>query len=127
VISAQAPATSSTVVVPLSHYRVTYCAYESGEHLAADDPKLMRREEILALMRKVLTSPGSFVSVMDASGTMIQFVLDDDGSVMLDIPHPNKRGSYAKRTTLTACVTAVEKLGDTIRLDEVDGLVFERW
>ena len=85
------------------------------------------RQEILSLMADVLTTAGSFVSVMDADGTMLQFVLDEDGSVMLDIPHPPKRGSYAKRTTVAACVTAIEELSDKIALDAFDGLEFERW
>lgn len=108
-------------------FRVTYCDYETGRHVAADGPLPMSRGEILELMDQVLTSPGSFVSVMDADGTMLQFVLDEDGSVMLDIPHPPKRGSYAKRTTVAACVKAIRELSDKVELDAFEGLEFERW
>lgn len=111
----------------MTRYRVTYCDYETGKHIAADGPLSLGKAEILSLMADVLTSSGSFVSVMDADGTMLQFVLDDDGMVMLDIPFPPKRGSYAKLTTVAACVTAIEELADKIVLDAFDGLEFERW
>ncbi len=111
----------------MSNYRVTYCDYQTGVHIAADGPIAMSRQEILDLMAKVLTSSGSFVSVMDADDNMLQFVLDDDGMVMLDLPHPKKRGSYVKVTSVAACVTAIENLGDKVTIDDFDGLVFERW
>ncbi len=111
----------------LESFRVTYCDFESGKHVAADGPLSLSKQEILALMDEVLTSAGSFVSVMDADGTMLQFVLDEDGSVMLDIPHPSKRGSYAMKASLSFCEQAIRDLDEKVTIDAFEGLEFERW
>ncbi len=109
-------------------YTVTFCEYDTGRQAAADGGGVeMSRDQILQLMGEVLVSPGSYVSVMDREGTMLQFVLDEDGSVMLDIPAPRRRGSFAKRTTLAECEAAVRSLGDRVDTDAFEGLVFERW
>lgn len=111
----------------MTRFRVAFCDYSAEENPAADEHRLLDRDGILALMEEVLKSAGSFVSVMDDEGTMLQFVLDEDGSVMMDIPHPKKRGSYAKRATIADCVSVVEALDERVRIDAITGLEFERW
>jgi hypothetical protein len=108
-------------------YRVSYCDYATGKEVAADGPLAMSKSQVLELLAEVLREPGSFVSVTDAGGRMLQFVLDDDGSVMLDVPYPEKRGSYAKRSTLAACLQLVRDLGGRVEITAIDGLEFERW
>ena len=111
----------------MTRYRVSFCDFSSDTHPAPDEYRMLDRDEILILMRKVLTSAGSFVSVMDEEGTMLQFMIDDDGSAMIDIPYPKRRGSYEKRGTLDDCVEAVRRLGDTVSIENIEGLEFARW
>jgi hypothetical protein len=111
-------------------YHVHYWSLESGEEVPADGAVEMDLEQLLELMDRVLTSPGCFVSAAGADGTMIQFVVDEGDIVLLDVPAPQKRGSFGKRDTLAACKALMRTLGGDgphVSHEDIEGLTFERW
>jgi hypothetical protein len=108
-------------------FRVTFCDYARDRESGGDGGVPMTVTEVLELMAEVLTSAGSFVSVMDREGTMIQFMVDEHGGMMLDIPSPRERGSYAKVTDLEACLKVMRDLDTLVRKEAIEGLAFARW
>jgi hypothetical protein len=108
-------------------YRVHYCNFETGEEIAGNGAVEMDLEQLIELMDRVLISHGCFVSAASSDGTMIQFVVDEDGMVMLDVPAPSKRGSYGKRDTMAACKATLRATGTQVRHEDIDGLTFVPW
>jgi hypothetical protein len=108
-------------------YRVFYCDYARDEQIAADGARPHELPQILALMDAVLTSPGSFVGVIDPDGGILQVFVADDGGLVLDFPVPNKRGSYHRRASLERCKRALCDADGRFHPDAVEGLDFERW
>ncbi len=111
----------------MTDYLVSYCDYETGKQVAADGTVSMSLGDILVLMDEILTSSGSFVGVTAADGSMLQFIVNDDGSMYFDVPSPGERGSYVKHTTLKICKDVLRAVDGGVRRDAIDGLVFERW
>ncbi len=111
----------------MNEYLVSYCDYESGRQVAADGSVSMSLQEVLVLMDEILVSPGSFLGVTVQDGSMLQFIVNDDGSMCLDVPSPSERGSYAKQTTLDACKSVLRGTGTSVQREAIEGLAFERW
>lgn len=108
-------------------YRVYYCDFERDEEIAANGAIHKSVADILALMDTVLTSPGSFVGLMDKDEGMVQFMVDDDGSIYLDFPCPKERGSYVTHTSLEVCKTIVREANGSLGRGEMTGLAFDPW
>jgi hypothetical protein len=108
-------------------YRVYYCDFERDEMIAADGAISKSVADILTLMDGVLTSAGSFVGLRDSQGEMVQFMVDEDGSICLDFPSPRERGSYLKSTTLEVCKTIVEEADGNLTRGDTAGLEFDPW
>ena len=109
-------------------YRVTYCDYESGQQEASDGGVMMTLDEILQLMDRLLTSSGDFVSVTHQDGTMLQFLVEEDGGLcLLDMPSPKERGSYEQHVSLEVCKKTLTSMPDTFDPKLVDNLEFIPW
>ncbi len=108
-------------------YRVYYCDFDRDEEVAADGATPKSVPDILALMDRVLTSPGSFLGLMDSADGMVQFMVDDDGSIYLDFPSPKERGSYIKHTDLETCKAIVREAKGSLGPGETPGLDFDAW
>ncbi|HHH27222.1 MAG TPA: hypothetical protein ENK57_02575 [Polyangiaceae bacterium] len=107
-------------------YRVFHYDAARDVQVAADGAEERECEEILALMDDVLVEPGSFVGVVAEDGSMLTFVVLDEG-IQLDIPQPRRRGSYFKMASLAVCKNVFEAAESGFDHEKVDGLEFERW
>ena len=112
----------------MTKYRVSYSDDHSGVQIATDGAVEMELAKILELMDKILGTHGSFINVADDAGNLITFFADEEpGALLLDMPSPREKGSYAKRATLAECKTVLTGLAGKIDRGSVEGLVFERW
>lgn len=107
-------------------YRVFHYDAARDVQVAADGAEERERGEILTLMEDVLVEPGSFVGVVAEDGTMLTFVVLDEG-IQLDVPQPKRRGSYLKMASLEVCKQVLRDAGDGFDHEKVEGLEFERW
>jgi hypothetical protein len=107
-------------------YRVFYYDDAKDVHVAADGALERETDEILELMDDVLHDPGSFVGVVAEDGSMLTFVVLDEG-IQLDVPQPKRRGSYFKMTSLEVCKQVLRDAADHFDHEKVEGLEFERW
>lgn len=107
-------------------YRVFHYDAARDVQVAADGAQERERDEILALMDDVLVEPGSFVGVVADDGTMMTFVVLDEG-IQLDVPQPKRRGSYLKMASLEVCKQVLSEAGAGFDHEQVEGLEFERW
>lgn len=112
----------------MTTYRVSYSDELRDKQIATDGAVEMELAAILALMDEVLGSFGSYLNIADEAGNLITFFVEEDtASLLLDMPSPREKGSYARRATLAECKAVLSGLGGTIDRSTVPGLVFERW
>ena len=111
---------------PSLRYRVFHYDDDRDHQVAADGAVERSLEEILALMGEVLRSPGSFVGVMAEDGSLMTFVVVEEG-IQLDVPQPKRRGSYFKVTDLAECTRVLQQAAGQFDHAEVEGLTWERW
>lgn len=69
--------------------------------------------DALLLMRRVLDTPvENFVRLEDAAGNCIQFATQPDGSIFVDMPVPEKHGSWQRTATWDHVAALVSQLTD---------------
>jgi hypothetical protein len=54
-------------------------------------------------------------------------MVENDGSICVDLPVDERKGSFTKHTGLNSCIQLVESLPQIIELDKIDSLVFTLW
>jgi predicted acetyltransferase len=108
-------------------YRVYYSDFERDIELTPDGARPAEVEEINGLLDQVLAQPGNFLGLIDEQGGILQFLVDEDGHIGVEIPDPARRGHYGKRATLTECKQLVAEADGRFHWDAVDGLQFEKW
>jgi len=108
-------------------FQLFYTDYDKDEHVRSDEPKSANADEIVECMNRVLTEPDNFVGIVDADDVTLQFMVEDDGSVVVDVPVHDKNGSFTKQADLSTCFAIVNKLQDTIVVDAIEGLEFKAW
>lgn len=108
-------------------YRMYYCDFERDTEIIADGAEPTEVDEILAMMEQVLTGCGNFLGIMDEHGGMLQFLVDDEGRIGVEIPDPPRRGHYGKQATLAECKELLRRAEGRFHWDDVPGLTFEKW
>ena len=110
--------------MPLKMFFVDYC---EDKEIESKDARLATNDEILHSMDCVLHMPRNFIGVIDDNDVTLQFMVNDDKSVSIDVPAPLERGSYVKTTDLRDCLEIVKGLGETIDTKSIDGLNLQPW
>ena len=110
--------------MPLKMFFADYC---EGKVLESEDARLATKPEILHSMDCVLHMPSNFIGIIDENDATLQFIVNDDKTVSVDIPVPAERGSYARTTSLRECLEIVEGLDESISPKEISGLAFQAW
>jgi hypothetical protein len=107
--------------------KLFFTDYCEDKVLAAENARVATKEDILHSMDCVLHMPQNFLGVIDEAGRALQFMVNDDKTIHVDVPSPAERGSYVKVTDLAECLNIIQGIGDVINVAEMRGLAFERW
>ncbi|MBL8797784.1 MAG: hypothetical protein JNM56_28050 [Planctomycetia bacterium] len=78
-------------------------------------------------MREVLTAPDNFFGITDQAGTVLQFAVNEDATIHIDLPDPARKGSLVKDADLEECLALVRQAGPLLAELQVVGMVFETW
>jgi hypothetical protein len=110
--------------MPFKFFYTDYCEGKSVE-----TPMVWPREKdgILHSMDCVLHMPRNFCGIVNNRDQTLQFVVEKDRSVTVDIPVVNENceyvGSYTKSTSLRDCLEIVRALDDDTDFTTITGLV----
>lgn len=107
--------------------KLFFADYCEDKVLESKDAHAATQEDILHSMECVLHMPRNFIGVTDEDGSTIQFMVNDDQTICVDVPSPAERGSYAKQTDLQECLGIVRRLGQRINVNALAGLEFKPW
>ncbi|BDM65095.1 hypothetical protein NFHSH190041_25470 [Shewanella sp. NFH-SH190041] len=108
-------------------YSVFFCDYCEDKVLESNDAKESSLEEILHSMDCVLHMPRNFFGIIDEENNTLQFMVNEDKMILLDIPIESKGGSYSGVFRLEDCMLIVKKTEDIPSLIERLDLEFQLW
>src|SRR5262245_12050644 len=107
--------------------KIYFTDYGADESLDAKDARAAAKDEILQTMESVLRMPRNFVGVIDENDGTLQFMVNSDNTIRVDLPYPDDRGSYVKTADLDECLELVRSIRDRIKKEEIRGLKFQQW
>jgi hypothetical protein len=106
---------------------VFYSDYGREVHVPSNESQQMDLESILRLMDQVLVAPDNFLGVVDKSNHTLQFIVNPEQTIWMEIPIPAQKGSYGKDASLEDCKLAVEQARGSISVEKIPGLRFQAW
>ena len=108
-------------------FKLFYTDYSEDKHLRSDEAESVTLEKIVDCMNNLLHEPDNFVGIIDCNDVMLQFMVEDDGSICIDAPLHERKGSFTKSADLSECIEIVGALQKNIVLEQINGLEFKSW
>jgi len=108
-------------------FKFFYTDYANNKDVRSDEAVSETLDNIIGHMQQMLQEPDNFIGLIDENNLMLQFMVEDDGSICVDVPMHEQKGSLTKNATLTESIDIVRELNQEIPFDEIDGLEFKPW
>lgn len=107
--------------------KLFFTDYSEDKHIRSDEAKPANHAKIIACLKDRLNEEDNFVGLVDANDVMLQFMVEEGGSLSVDLPIHERKGSLTKPTDLNGCIEIVQSLGSSIVLENIEGLEFKAW
>jgi len=109
-------------------YICFYADHMANDFVSIDDEVFMEFEQILATLQSgVLEYPKNIWGIIDERGNSLQFFVNDDGSIEMNISVPEKFGSYTKAIEFPECYAIVSQAHQYFENIEMDDAEFNGW
>jgi hypothetical protein len=109
-------------------YKVFYCVRQKKECVSPEHPASMPREEAVGLMRRASAEKDAFLGFVDSKDVTLQFYTRQPHKIWVEIPAPEKKGSYGTLLTEEKALAVIQNLsGDLAQQKTALGLKFEAW
>lgn len=108
-------------------FKLFYTDYSKDKHLRSDEAKPATIDNIVDCMNSLLLEADNFVGIIDSNDVMLQFMVEDDGTICIDIPIHERKGSFTKISDLSESIKIVSALQKDIILEQINGLEFKSW
>ena len=110
----------------MTSYNVFYNCYSSGASAEQEAGVKMNAEQIIADFPRMLVEPDDFFGIIDPNGVTLQFMRNRLERVWMEIPCPEKDGSYARHSNMAEVIELLKSLPETFESLKSD-LVFQHW
>ena len=107
--------------------KMFYADYCEGKRIDSSEAWTRTKEEILHSMDCVLHVPENFLGIIDGNDVTLQFMVNDDKTVQVDIPQVDRQGSLTMPANLNDCLDLVRAIGENIDVEAIEGLEFVAW
>ncbi|MCC9606575.1 hypothetical protein LOC68_17170 [Blastopirellula sp. JC732] len=106
-----------------------YFYFDEGKEKGIDGntPKEATQAEVLAAWDAMSGQALSFLGIVNDGGVTLQFMWEEDGSMVIDVPVPERGGSWTKTTDVAECKEVIAAFYDGVDPTKIAGLVFEEW
>lgn len=108
-------------------FKLFYTDYSKDKHVRSDEAVTETLENITELMQSLLHEEDNFIGIIDDDNVMLQFMVDEDGSLIVDLPMHDQKGSFTKKADLNECISIVNSLQGKIDKEQIEGLEFKSW
>lgn len=111
-----------------SYEKVFYTVYQTQDSVKSSHPARIPKHKVTQLLKDVSLGKKNFIGFVDDDNTTIQFYVDAIGKIWVEIPFPNKQGSYGKHITTDEMHEIVSTLSPPYMLYKTKlNLHFEAW
>lgn len=122
------PATAVSAAVGTSGLRFFYCIH--AEHpckeTAAEVP--VASGNAMAVAKRVLSTKDDFLGFVDAEEITLQFYVEEVDSILVDMPVPEKKGSYSAHLDRAQALKLITRLAPPLaRYRSKLKLTFAKW
>ncbi len=101
--------------------------YRESVSIPAEDASPRELDSILQMMNRVLRRPENFLGIVDRRDITLQFMVNDDLTIHVDVPMPERGGSLVKTSGLSECLELVKSLDDPIDYESIPDMEFQTW
>ncbi len=109
-------------------YVCFYADHLTNEFISVDDEVFMELDKVLASLQSgVLEYPKNIWGIIDEKGNSLQFFVNQDGTIEMNISVPKKLGSYTKMLEKSECYTLVCQAQQYIEDIEIEDAEFRDW
>lgn len=108
-------------------FKYFYTDYSKDKHIRSDEAVSETLENIIDCMEGLLHEEDNFIGIIDDNDVMLQFMVEEDGSICIDLPIHDRKGSYTKNADLNECVEIVNAIEKDIVQEQICGLEFKSW
>lgn len=104
-----------------------YSCYSTGDHVPSTKPIELEKDTAIDVAMQILKEPNDFIGFVDQSGTTIQLYYDESEKIWVEIPYPEKRGSYGMHISISEVELFVKGLPSRYSNDCIPNGKFEEW
>lgn len=108
-------------------FKVFYCDYRTGKDVKGENAEFSDIPKIERMMREILNSSENYLGLTDQSDRTLQFMANENGTIQIDMPSPERKGSMVKQATLDECIQVIRLAGPSFAELKIPGLRFEAW
>lgn len=90
-------------------------------------PRPATESEVLAAWDAMSGQPLSFLGIVNDADVTLQFMWEEDGSMVVDVPAPERSGSWTKTGDADECKRIIASFYAGADPTQIDGLTFEEW
>jgi hypothetical protein len=108
--------------------RMFYCIHAVHECVRPDDAAIADRARSTAIAAKALSRKDDFVGFIDSHDATLQFYVDRADSIRVDMPVPERKGSYTIQTSRAEALQIIASLSPPLsRYRTKLNLKFAKW
>jgi hypothetical protein len=112
----------------LKTYRVFYTFYGSDRSVVAAEAIPMNEADIYSELLGSLADDGDFIGLIDDRGTTLQVMYEaDDDAYWVEVPSPQRGGSYGARLSFDALVDLFKALPGEFGPESLPLFQFRSW
>jgi len=108
-------------------FRVFYMSHETEDRVDATEPYLTDRDTMVSMAQQLLRGDGDFFGIIDERGTTLQFIMQGEDDVWMEIPMPSKGGSYGRVLPIENLETMLLSIEPPFLPSRIEGLNFQQW
>ena len=108
-------------------FKVFYSCYTTNDHIDSKAPIEYDKDTMIDLALHTLRGEGDFYGLIDDNDLVFQFIFNSDRSISLDIPIPEKQGSFIKKMNIDEIERILISLSNPIIIEKIKGLKLEYW
>jgi hypothetical protein len=119
---------SGAAAADTSGLRLFYCIHSERPCKDTPEQKSASRDDALLLARRALATKDDFVGFTDPHDTTLQFYVEDTDSILVDMPVPKMKGSYATHLNRAQALKLIADLSSPLSRYRSDlKLKFAKW
>lgn len=108
--------------------KLFFSDYTANRHVSADEPLDVDLAGVLKEFDSLTDEDGCFLGIVDDKEQVLQFIYNSDGSLSIDIPVAEKKGSFHRDSaSFEECRKILIAAQGGVRVDAIPGLAFQHW